>query len=204
MSSKRKRNQSGETFVPRKEPAPYRQWGSNLEPGAVSQMENACALPVSVRGALMPDAHQGYGLPIGGVIAVKNAVIPYAVGMDIGCRMRLSVLDWNPSALVERRVELIRAVETETLFGVGAKFRQRRQHEVMDLDWSVSPVTVRMKDHAWGQLGTSGSGNHFVEFGTLTLTKEELGLDPGVYLALLSHSGARGTGAEVAKHYSRE
>jgi tRNA-splicing ligase RtcB len=203
MSKKHKKNMDGAPFVPRKEPAPYRQWGGNLEPSAVRQMENACALPVSVRGALMPDAHQGYGLPIGGVIAVKNAVIPYAVGMDIGCRMRMSVLDWNVSALTKRRVELIKALETETLFGVGAKFKNKKQHAVMDLDWSVSPVTERLKDHAWGQLGTSGSGNHFVEFGTLTLDRDEMGLEKGVYLALLSHSGARGAGAEVAKHYSR-
>jgi tRNA-splicing ligase RtcB len=203
MKTRHQKNRDKAPYSPRKEPAPYRQWGSNLESGAVLQMENACALPVSVQGALMPDAHQGYGLPIGGVLAVKNAVIPYAVGMDIGCRMRLSVLDWNVSALAERRVELIKALETETLFGVGAKFKNKRQHDVMDLDWTVSKVTERMKDHAWAQLGTSGSGNHFVEFGTLTLDRDEMGLQKGVYLALLSHSGARGTGAEVARHYSR-
>jgi tRNA-splicing ligase RtcB (3'-phosphate/5'-hydroxy nucleic acid ligase) len=190
-------------YKPREEPASYRRWGDNLEPGAVTQMENACALPVSFRGALMADAHQGYGLPIGGVLAVEDAVIPYAVGMDIGCRMRLSVLDWPVSMLETKQSLLIDALEKETRFGVGAKFRRRREHGVMDLDWSVSPVTERLKDHAWGQLGTSGSGNHFVEFGTLTLECPDLGLEKGIYLALLSHSGARGTGAEVAKHYSR-
>ncbi len=56
-------------------------------------MEDACSLPVSIRGALMPDAHKGYGLPIGGVLAVKDVVIPYAVGVDIACRMCMSVLD---------------------------------------------------------------------------------------------------------------
>ena len=60
---------------------------------------------------------------------------------------------------------LTRAIEAETRFGVGANFKIRRQHEVMDLDWEVSPVTKQNKDRAWSQLGTSGSGNHFVEFG---------------------------------------
>src|SRR4029079_18903301 len=62
---------------------------------------------------------------------------------------------------------------------------------------------AKMKDRAWGQLGTSGSGNHFVEFGTLTVTDEAVCLARGEYLALLSHSGSRGTGAQVAQHYSK-
>lgn len=64
-----------------------------MEPEAVMQMEKACRLPVAVAGALMPDAHVGYGLPIGGVLATENAVIPYAVGVDIACRMKTTVLD---------------------------------------------------------------------------------------------------------------
>ena len=78
---------------PRAVPVKYRQWGEGLEHDAVMQMEKACLLPVSVAGALMPDAHVGYGLPIGGVLATDNAVIPYAVGVDIACRMKMTVLD---------------------------------------------------------------------------------------------------------------
>jgi tRNA-splicing ligase RtcB len=73
----------------------------------------------------------------------------------------------------------------------------------MDRDWTVSIVTSKMKDRAWAQLGTSGSGNHFVEFGELTVLDERVGLAAGTYLALLSHSGSRGTGAQVAQHYSK-
>ena len=73
--------------------APYQIWGETSRTTAVQQMENACALPVAVAGALMPDAHVGYGLPIGGVLATDNAVIPYAVGVDIACRMKMTVLD---------------------------------------------------------------------------------------------------------------
>ena len=72
---------------------PWKQWGSNLDEESVKQMERACQLPISVQGALMPDAHLGYGLPIGGVLGTEGAVIPYAVGVDIACRMKLSVVD---------------------------------------------------------------------------------------------------------------
>jgi tRNA-splicing ligase RtcB len=167
-------------------------------------MKNACALPVSVAGALMPDAHVGYGLPIGGVLATRNAVIPYAVGVDIACRMKMSVLDLPVAALAGEQARLTKALERETRFGMGASFQKRRQHDVMDADWRASLVTSRLKDRAWAQLGTSGSGNHFVEFGTLTILADDaLALPRGEYFALLSHSGSRGTGAQIAQHYSR-
>jgi tRNA-splicing ligase RtcB len=190
-------------FKQREKLAPWRQWGSGLEPEAVRQMANACALPVAVAGALMPDAHVGYGLPIGGVLATDNAVIPYAVGVDIACRMKMTVLDRKANTLAGEKDRLANIIESETRFGVGASFKQHRDHEVMDEDWSISPITQRFRDKAWAQLGTSGSGNHFVEFGTFTVENHELGLEPGEYVALLSHSGSRGTGAQVCQHYSR-
>src|SRR5258708_593735 len=145
---------------PRTEPVKYRQWGEGLEHDAVMQMEKACLLPVSVAGALMPDAHVGYGLPIGGVLATDNAVIPYAVGVDIACRMKMTVLDIPLRDLEQKQDRLTRAIETETRFGVGANFKERRAHDVLDADWSVSPITKQNRDKAWSQLGTSGSGNH--------------------------------------------
>ena len=188
---------------PRTEPIKYRQWGEGLEHEAVMQMERACLLPVAVAGALMPDAHVGYGLPIGGVLATENTVIPYAVGVDIACRMKMTVLDIPARELERHQDRLTRAIEAETRFGVGASFKHRRQHEVLDADWEVSPVTKQNKDRAWSQLGTSGSGNHFVEFGLFTAHGEIHGLAPGTYVALLSHSGSRGTGAAVCDHYSK-
>ena len=187
----------------REAPAAWRQWGEGLEPESVNQMARACQLPVAVAGALMPDAHVGYGLPIGGVLATDNAVIPYAVGVDIACRMKMTVLDLPLRELDRRRDRLIAAIAAETRFGVGSNFQNRRDHEVLEADWSVSPVTRQNKDRAWAQLGTSGSGNHFVEFGVFTAREPIRGLPAGEYVALLSHSGSRGTGAAVCDHYSR-
>jgi tRNA-splicing ligase RtcB (3'-phosphate/5'-hydroxy nucleic acid ligase) len=192
-------------FIPRSEPAPYRVWSAGeLERESIQQMENACALPVSVRGALMPDAHVGYGLPIGGVLAVENAVIPYAVGVDIACRMKMSLLDMPVDALQNQRERLINILQRETKFGIGANFRERREHGVMDADWNISPTVANLKDKAWSQLGTSGSGNHFVEYGIVTIDNPETGLAEGRYLALLSHSGSRGSGATIADYYSKQ
>ncbi len=194
--------------MPEPQSCPSRTWGevnTDFDENSLAQFRNACSLPVAAAGALMPDAHVGYGLPIGGVLATRGVVIPYAVGVDIACRMKLTVLDL-PTRQLEKdhdRKLLARAIETETRFGVGASHERRKQHDVLDRDWSVSPVTLRFKDKAWSQLGTSGSGNHFVEFGRLTVTADGLGLDPGEYVALLSHSGSRGTGASVCDHYSK-
>ncbi|MCC7375990.1 MAG: RtcB family protein [Verrucomicrobiales bacterium] len=187
----------------RPESAPWQQWGSGIEPEAVNQLARACRLPIAAAGALMPDAHVGYGLPIGGVLATQDSVIPYAVGVDIACRMRLSILDYPTRDLERRRDRLIQAIERETRFGVGAFFAERRDHEVMDQDWGVSPVTRQNKDRAWSQLGTSGSGNHFVEFGLFSCSESIGDLPPGEYVALLSHSGSRGTGASVCDRYSK-
>lgn len=200
---------NSEPVKPREQPAPMRQWGDDLDPQSINQMRVACNLPIAVQGALMPDAHVGYGLPIGGVLATRGAVIPYAVGVDIACRVKLSILEMEPHALKSHRDQLINALERETRFGVGAAFhkRERREHDVMDdPDWQATPVTRQNKDKAAEQLGTSGSGNHFVEYGELSVDSEgatRLGLPaPGNYIALLSHSGSRGTGAAVCHHYS--
>lgn len=73
---------------------PYHRYGDEIEDLVLLQMESACSLPISVAAAPMPDAHSGYGLPIGGVLlATDNAVIPYTVDIDIACRMKMTVFD---------------------------------------------------------------------------------------------------------------
>lgn len=184
-------------------PAQFKIWGSNIEEEAIEQMKAASSLPVSVAGALMPDAHVGYGLPIGGVLATENAVIPYGVGVDIACRMMMTIFDVHPGLLKQHSDIYKSAIQKNTRFGVGAEWKEKKLHPVLDDDWNVSPVTSRMKDKAWKQLGTSGSGNHFVEFGEIVFEEAAVGVPKGAYLALLSHSGSRGTGAEVASHYTK-
>jgi tRNA-splicing ligase RtcB len=189
----------------RPDPVGFRTWGAEgIDPNAQSQMRQACSLPNAVAGALMPDAHLGYGLPIGGVLALENAVCPYAVGVDIACRMKLSILDLPPEVLEDekRAVQLEDALLSGTVFGAGRSHSLKQLHPVMDRDWTVTRVTREQKDKAWNQLGTSGSGNHFVEFGLLTLDQPELGLAAGQYVALLSHSGSRGPGHAVCSLYS--
>lgn len=188
----------------RPEPITYQTWGTDIDDACHAQMRQACGLPMAVGAALMPDAHLGYGLPIGGVLALENAVVPYAVGVDIACRMKLSVLDIPTLELSENFYRFKSALDKGTRFGIGSAHERPQQHAVMDADWTVTRITREHRDKAWRQLGTSGSGNHFVEFGVLTLTQrdEELGLDAGEYVALMSHSGSRGTGAAVCDTYS--
>lgn len=184
----------------------YTQFGEDIDDISKQQIRNACRLPVSVAAALMPDAHCGYGLPIGGVLACDNAVIPYGVGVDIACRMKMTITDLNVDLLRKNDHSKCRSfdksLEKGTLFGTGKKWRDPPSHDVMDEDWTVTAVTREMKDRAHGQLGTSGSGNHFVEWGIVTLANPEFGLEPGSYAALLSHSGSRGAGARVCQRYT--
>lgn len=186
---------------------PYVSYGAmHIEQGAVNQMEVAMKLPVSVSGALMPDAHQGYGLPIGGVLATENAVIPYGVGVDIGCRMCMSIFDIPATFALENHDVLSGFLTRNTLFGAGATFKNAGDHPILeDPAFSTNALLRGLRDKAVKQLGTSGSGNHFVEFGIveITQTAESLNVPPGKYLALLSHSGSRGLGASVAGHYTR-
>ncbi len=178
----------------------------HIEQGAMHQMYTAAKLPVAVAGALMPDAHSGYGLPIGGVLATENAVIPYGVGVDIGCRMCLSIFDIDPKELVQKESFYTRELQDATLFGSGAQFKQAEEHEVMDDPaFFELPLLKNLHGRAWKQLGSSGSGNHFVEFGVVEIQEKDevLGVEAGTYLGLLSHSGSRALGANIANHYTK-
>ena len=188
-------------------------WGRELiDPAAIRQLHDAMRLPVTVAGALMPDAHVGYGVPIGAVVALDGAVAPYMVGVDIACRMMLSVYPADALAFLdqpERRDALKSAMRAKTRFGVGARFMpgQRRQHAVLDdPDWQATPLLKSLHDKAYAQLGTSGTGNHFVDAGRLgvdAVGAEALGVPEGEYFAVLTHSGSRGVGAVIADRYSK-
>jgi tRNA-splicing ligase RtcB len=187
-------------------PQPYSIYGAEaIEQGALNQMANAMRLPITVAGALMPDAHQGYGLPIGGVLATNNAVIPYGVGVDIGCRMCLTLYDLPTSMLDDKKEELKKMLINNTQFGT-AVFKRPKDHEIFQRnEFNEIKIVKELKDRAWKQIGTSGGGNHFVEFGIVEIVSpvNEYNVIPGKYLALLSHSGSRGLGATIAGHYTK-
>ncbi|HLP19403.1 MAG TPA: RtcB family protein [Chitinophagales bacterium] len=198
---------TGELFELNTEGVDFSTYGAeHIEEGALKQMNIASRLPVSVAGALMPDAHQGYGLPIGGVLATKNAVIPYGVGVDIGCRMCLSIFDVQAMELKNRDKFFERELNENTLFGAGREFKQLVHNDVLDSEvFNQIPFVKNLQMKAAKQLGSSGSGNHFVEWGIVDIPNEQnaLNIPIGKYVALLSHSGSRGLGASIAGHYTK-
>lgn len=188
-----------------KDPQPYAVFGKkHINVNAIQQMDRAMQLPIVNRGALMPDAHQGYGLPIGGVLASESAVIPYGVGVDIGCRMSLSLFDLKSDYLKRYEYQFKSALKEYTNFGTGGELMLKQEHEVLDRDeFKSTPLLTKLHGKAVRQLGSSGSGNHFVEFGHVNLkAHNDFGVEGGEYLGLLSHSGSRGFGATIAQFYT--
>lgn len=198
---------------------PYAIYGKeHIEQGALTQMDNVMALEPVVKGALMPDAHQGYGMPIGGVCAVDNAVIPYAVGVDIGCRMQMSILlpthdkTQFPALQSPEYDRLKSALRRDTYFGGYSFPAKPHEHPIMDdprwkhlAELKIEDAAA-LKDRAWRQLGTSGGGNHFVEWGEYKVTSEAekaIRGDNGTCLALMSHSGSRALGYTIANYFTK-
>lgn len=199
--------QERSNFKLKEEIAEFPVWGlEHIEVGALAQMRTAIQLPIAVAGALMPDAHQGYGLPIGGVLATTaNTIIPFAVGVDIACRMCLSIFDLPANMVDTHKDKLKNILVDNTYFGMGCTTKSYFDSSLFDSKtWNETKVIRSLKDKAYAQLGTSGTGNHFVEWGELTIAEGALeGIPGGNYLALLSHSGSRGFGGTVANHYSK-
>jgi tRNA-splicing ligase RtcB len=191
------------------EPLSFQTWGeSGIDAGATQQMRAAMSLPIAVAGALMPDAHVGYGLPIGGVLATSETVIPYAVGVDIACRMRISIYESSPHILGQHKAKFEKSLVEQCKFGMKERFspHDRPDHAVLeDEDWNATKFLKPLRQKAIEQLGTSGGGNHFVEWGEFELESDcaDLNLSKGKYLALLSHSGSRAVGFKIANEFSR-
>ena len=178
-----------------------------IERGAIDQIDLASMLPIAVKAALMPDAHQGYGLPIGGVLATDNAVIPYGVGVDIGCRMCMTIFDEKANYIGGNRKKITNVLKTDSFFGMGIENDGLiKEHPFLDRpEFNDVPNIKKLKDKAWRQLGTSGGGNHFVDFGIVKITDptNDFGLEVGEYVGLLTHSGSRGFGSNLADTYTK-
>lgn len=190
------------------QPKPYKVFGGKfIDSNTIHQMDQVMKLPVVAHGALMPDAHVGYGLPIGSAIATKDSLIPYAVGLDIGCRMALSILDMPATFINGSKKKMVQAVKANSHFGINTKTRTAVEHAIVDheifdeIDW-LKPLQMK----AAKQLGTSGSGNHFVEIVEVNISEQEAAnydFEAGKYVGILTHSGSRGIGATIAQYYTQ-
>jgi tRNA-splicing ligase RtcB (3'-phosphate/5'-hydroxy nucleic acid ligase) len=178
----------------RDEPIPIKLWLNDIEAGALDQARNLARLPFAFRHiALMPDCHQGFGMPIGGVLATKDVIIPNAVGVDIGCGM--CAVQTSLSEIDQRTLKSIMS-DVRQMIPLGFKRHgkpqdERRMPERNSLD--NMPVVAREYDSATYQIGTLGGGNHFMEI--------QKGSDGQIWIMV--HSGSRNIGKQVADYYNR-
>jgi tRNA-splicing ligase RtcB len=186
--------QERSNFKLKEEIADFPVWGlENIEVGALTQMRTAIQLPIAVAGALMPDAHQGYGLPIGGVLATTaNTIIPFAVGVDIACRMCLSIFDL-PAEAIDTETDKLKIywLITLTLGWVVLPNRTLIVLYLIAKPGAKQRLIRSLKDKAYAQLGTSGTGNHFVEWGELDIAEGALADIPQVSIWLCFRTPAR-------------
>jgi tRNA-splicing ligase RtcB len=159
-----------------------------LEDEALEQFNKAMNIPYNAQGALMPDAHTGYTLPIGSVIKSKGRVFPAYVGYDIGCGMCAVKLN-----ITKDDIDLVRLKE-HILKTIPVGFNRQKEPSKLNQDTSrVSNFLVSLiKPTAEYQIGTLGGGNHFIEIGESENDKK---------LWIVVHSGSRGLGHKVASHY---
>jgi len=189
--------------VIREDGLPIKLWLDDIEDGALDQAKNLAELPFVFKHiAIMPDAHQGYGMPIGGVMATKEVVVPNAVGVDIGCGMCVV-----KTSLTDIDIDTIKKImgEIRNTIPVGFAHQSKKQNddlmpptseirgEVLS-EYHVKnyPIVSQEYNSATKQIGTLGGGNHFIEL--------QKGLDGHIYIMI--HSGSRNLGYKVARHYN--
>lgn len=172
-------------------------WVRELDHKAWLELGNLCSLPfVFHHVAIMPDAHGGVGMPIGGVLATSNVVIPNAVGVDIGCGMCAVQTDIPVSEISDEvlRKKLMRGIRKRIPLGMD-HHKQAQDESLMPAGYDIEATTVVKKEYnsALKQIGTLGGGNHFIE-----LQRDEEG-----FLWLMLHSGSRNLGKQVCDHYAK-
>jgi len=177
---------------------PIKSWCNNPEAGAIEQATNLANLPFIFKWlALMPDTHQGYGMPIGGVLATNGVVIPNAVGSDIGCGMSFiesDIKEWGREDLIE----ILKTIRATIPVGFNKHKVKKTSDSIPSIESQFSngenlPIIRKEFDNALFSVGTLGGGNHFIE-----LQKNESG-----NLCVMIHSGSRNLGKKVADHYNK-
>jgi len=177
------------------EKVPIKMWLEDIEPGALAQAKNLANLPfVSKPVAILPDAHQGYGMPIGGVLATDGVVIPNAVGVDIGCGVQAIQTSIHETCLTE---EVLKKIMSGIRERIPLGFNKHKEAPVSVAQWMPlkdfrDPVIDKEYNNALKSIGTLGGGNHFIE----------LQLDNAGILWVMIHSGSRNLGYKVANYYN--
>jgi len=164
-------------------------WGEPVDEGALSQIKT-CAMTADI-AAMMADHHKGYAVPIGGVVAYRDSISPSGVGFDIACGNKAVLIDIPASEIRTNIQKIMDEIWSNLSFGIGLKNKQRVDHELFDDPaWNVKAVKG-LKDLARGQLGTIGSGNHYVD-----LFEDEQGR---AWIGV--HFGSRGLGHKTATYF---
>jgi tRNA-splicing ligase RtcB len=176
---------------------PIKSWAFPLEDGALEQATNLSNLPFAIdHVALMPDAHQGYGMPIGGVLFAERAVVPYAIGVDIGCGVTLAETDLTVESLkLDEHENVLEAIVAGVPTGFGT-LEVPVDREVAEAAMGVAkPLSVRAAwfERVLSQLGTLGGGNHFLE-----IQRDEVGT-----LFVMLHSGSRSLGKAICDEFHK-
>lgn len=176
---------------------PVKIWTDDVEESAMQQIENLCTLPFLFHHlAIMPDVHAGMGMPIGGVLACVDAVIPNAVGVDIGCGMCAVKTNWRvddiPADVL--RKQIMRGIRERIPLGMD-HHKERQDESYLPQGHDIDKLTVVKAQYisAQRQVGTLGGGNHFIE-----LQRDEQGM-----LWIMIHSGSRNLGKQVGDHYNK-
>ena len=167
---------------------PYKIYAELLDETAQKQFEDVLNVPYVTRGALMPDAHAGYTMPIGAVCATKDMVVPQFVGFDIGCGMCAYKTDYTKAEVESHATEIYNAIVEHIPLGSG----KHKNHQPFKYDLELTPFAKSvLNSTGLKQLGTLGGGNHFIEVG--------YGADEKAWIVI--HSGSRGFGHKIATHY---
>jgi tRNA-splicing ligase RtcB len=182
---------------------PVKIWTDEVDEGALRQLKNVAALPfIHPHGVVaMPDVHWGIGATVGSVIATTGAIIPAAVGVDIGCGMNAVRTSLKASDLPDNLAKIRHSIERGVPLGAGAahqkeqkldeNFKRLPQGNRWDRALILGLVGENGARKASSQLGTLGSGNHFIE----------VCLDENQDVWVMLHSGSRGTGNIIGRHY---
>jgi tRNA-splicing ligase RtcB len=174
------------------EKVPIKLWLEDIEEGALAQAKNLANHPFTFKWvAIMPDSHQGYGMPIGGVLATKDVIIPNAVGVDIGCGMSAA-----KTSLTDINTDTIKSIMGEIRKVVPVGFIHQKEKQLWTGFDNAPDVPIIQKElsSAKEQLGTLGGGNHFIEI--------QRGDDGHIWVML--HSGSRNFGLKTATEYHKK